>query len=317
MTATIGDFLAERRVPSSAELLEYLRQSSNHGRWGPDDQLGGLNLITPEKRAEAARLVRTGRTVSLAREYPKTSGPGNPRPAQHFMHRWSKREGGGVANDYYATASHQGTHLDALCHVWDDDGMWNARNPDEVITFDGATFGSIDQWRDGIVTRAVLVDVPAHRGTAYVTADEPVYGWELEDIVREQGVEVRPGDAVVVYCGLDAFLRDSQVYTGYSHTNPGAIRRPGLDATCLRFFREHDAAALLWDMGDRMPYGYDLAFEVHYAIVAYGMALVDAALLEPLARVCADEGRYEFLLMVSPLVVVGGTGCPVNPLALF
>ena len=153
MTRAAHDFLAERRVPSSAERLAYLRKTSNAGRWGPDDQLGALNLITPDKRAAAARLVRSGRVVSLGRDYPKLAGPGNARPAQHFMHRWSKPEGGGVATDYYATSSHQGTHLDALCHVWDDFGMWNGRNPDDVITFDGATFGSIDHWRQGIVTR--------------------------------------------------------------------------------------------------------------------------------------------------------------------
>jgi kynurenine formamidase len=317
VTYAAHDFLAERRVPSSAELLAYLRQTSNAGRWGRDDQLGALNLITPDKRVAAARLVRSGRVVSLGRDYPKLAGPGNARPAQHFMHRWSKPEGGGVATDYYATSSHQGTHLDALCHVWDDFGMWNGRNPDDVITFDGATFGSIDHWRQGIVTRGVLLNVPAHRGVGYVTADAPVYGWELEDIARAQGVEVGAGDAVAVYCGFDAFRRDGQVYSGYSHEHQPTGGRPGLDASCLRFFREHDAAVLLWDMGDRMPYGYDLAFEVHYAIVAYGMALVDAALLEPLAQACVEEQRYEFMLMTSPLVVAGGTGCPVNPLALF
>jgi kynurenine formamidase len=105
-----------------------------------------------------------------------------------------------------------------------------------------------------------------------------------------------------------------------SHDAPDAsvpIRRPGLDATWVKFLRDHDVAMLLWDMGDRLPYGYDLAFEVHYAIVADGTAFVDAALLEPLAQACAEEGRYEFMVTVAPLRVVGGTGCPVNPLAMF
>ena len=315
-----ADFLAERRKPSSQELVEYLLRTRNWGRWGPDDELGALNLITAEKRAAAARLVHSGRVVSLAREYPKTPGPGNPRPAQHFMHRWSKPEGGGVATDYYATSSHQGTHLDALCHIWDDDAMWNGRKPDDVISFDGATFGSIDRWKEGVVTRGVLLDVPAHRGVPYVSVDAPVQGWELEDIARAQGLDMQPGDAVAVYCGLDAYQREHPPVPGRSGDDPNAmrqVRRPGLDATCVGFLREHDAAVLLWDMGDQLPYGYDLAFEVHYAIVAYGMAFVDAALLEPLARACAEEQRYEFMLTLAPLRVVGGTGCPINPLAIF
>jgi kynurenine formamidase len=312
-----GDFMTERRAPSSEELTAYLQRTRNWGRWGTDDQLGALNLITPEKRAAAASLVHSGRVVSLARDYPKTPGAGNPRPAQHFMHSYAKPEGGGVASDYYGTSSHQGTHLDALCHVWDDEGMWNGRKPESVITYDGATFGAIDRWRDGIVTRGVLLNIPALRGQPYVTADAPVYGWELEDAARAQQVEVQPGDAVAVYCGLEGYLREHGQYAAYNPNNPAASRRPGLDATCAAFLREHDAALLLWDMGDRVPYGYSLPFEVHYAIVAYGMAFVDAALLEPLARACAEEQRHEFMVMVAPLAVAGGTGCPVNPLALF
>jgi kynurenine formamidase len=314
------DFLAERRVPSSQELAAYLRRTRNWGRWGADDELGCLNLITPQKRVAATRLVHTGRVISLGREYPKTPGAGNPRPAQHFMHRWSKPEGGGVATDYYATSSHQGTHLDALCHIWDDEAMWNGRQADEVITFDGANFGSIDRWSEGIVTRGVLLDVPAYRGVPYVTIDEPVYGWELADIARAQHVDVQPGDAVAVYCGLETHRREHGPSGGRSHdapTSPDEIKRPGLDATCVKFLRDHDVAVLVWDMGDRLPYGYQLAFEVHYAIVAYGMAFVDAALLEPLARACAEEGRYDFMLTLAPLRVAGGTGCPVNPLAIF
>ena len=320
MADVASDFLVDRRKPSSAELAEYLRRTRNWGRWGPDDELGALNLITAEKRAAAASLVRSGRTVSLAREYPKTPGPSNPRPALHFMHRWSKPEGGGVATDHLATSSHQGTHLDALCHVWDDEAMWNGRRPDDVITFDGANFGSIDRWSQGIVTRGVLLDVPRHRGQPYVTPVAPVYGWELEDIAAAQHVELQPGDAVAVYSGLDAYHRDHGPVAGRTADNaaPSATpRRPGLDATCVRFLREHDVALLLWDMGDQLPYGYDLAFEVHYAIVAYGMALVDAALLEPLARACAEEQRWEFMVVVAPLRVAGATGSPVNPLALF
>jgi kynurenine formamidase len=314
------DFLAERRIPSSEELAEYMRRTRNWGRWGADDQLGCLNLITPHKRVAATRLVQNGRVVSLGREYPKSPGAGNPRPAQHFMHRWSKPEGGGVATDYYATSSHQGTHLDALCHIWDDEAMWNGRQADEVITFDGANFGSIDQWSEGIVTRGVLLDVPAYRRAPYVTVEEPVYGWELADIARAQHVDVQPGDAVAVYCGLEAHRREHGPSGGRSHdapNSPDEIKRPGLDATCVKFLRDHDVAVLVWDMGDRLPYGYQLAFEVHYAIVAYGMAFVDAALLEPLARACAEEGRYDFMLSLAPLRVAGGTGCPVNPLAIF
>ena len=85
----------------------------------------------------------------------------------------------------------------------------------------------------------------------------------------------------------------------------------------MKFIRESDCCALVWDMMDHAPSGYDLPQTVHAAIFAYGIGLLDNALLQPLAEVCAEEGRYEFMLTINPLRVVGGTGSPVNPVALF
>jgi hypothetical protein len=150
----------ERRVPTKEEVLAYLKQDRNWGRWGKDDQKGAVNLVTPEKRLAATRLVRKGRAVSLSREFPKNPAPNNPTPAQHFMKRLVRGETGGGAIDYYGISYHgqASTHLDALCHVWDSNGMWNGRNPDEVITFEGAQWGSVEHWKEGIITRGVLLD---------------------------------------------------------------------------------------------------------------------------------------------------------------
>jgi hypothetical protein len=93
--------------------------------------------------------------------------------------------------------------------------------------------------------------------------------------------------------------------------------RPGLHASCLKFIRETDVSILVWDMMDHMPNEYGVPWTVHGVIFAYGVGLVDNALLEPLAAVCAEEGRYDFMLILAPLLVVGGTGSPLNPLAMF
>ena len=306
--------MVERKLPTKAEVESYLKDRRNWGRWGEKDEMGALNLITPEKRVAAARLVRTGRCISLSRYFPKTPGPGNPNPAQHFMHK-NVLGSGGSAVDYYGVSYHgiASTHLDALCHVWNEDGMWNGRDPDVEITFEGARFGSVDVWSDGIVTRGVLLDVPRHRGVPYVTPERPVHGWELEEIANAQGVSIEPGDAVAVYSGRDAFMAD-QPDGAYRSMEAG---RPGLHASCLPFIRDTDLSILVWDMMDFTPNGYDLPWTVHGAIFAYGIALLDNALLQPLAQVCAEEGRYEFMLTIAPLKVAGGTGSPVNPIALF
>ena len=304
----------ERRVPTKDEVLAYLKEENNWGRWGDDDQKGAVNMVTDQKRAAAARLVRTGKAVSLSREFPKLPASNNPTPAIHYMKRNLRGETGGSAVDYYGISYHgtATTHLDALCHVWDHNGMWNGADPMDVITFDGAEWGSIEQWKEGIITRGVLLDVPKHRGEPYVTQESPVHGWELEDIAREQGVSMEPGDALVVYNGREKWNEAGNPLWGSDRD-----LRPGLHASCLRFIKESDCCVLVWDMMDHTPNGYDVPWSVHGAIFAYGIGLLDNALLEPLAETCAQEGSYEFMLTINPLRVVGGTGSPVNPVALF
>ena len=172
--------MAERRLPTLEEVLSYLKDHRTWGRWGDDDEIGAVNLITPQKRAAAAGLVRSGRSISLSRYFPETPSPGNVEPAQHWTRTMPRGTTGGAAQDYLGINYHgvAATHLDALCHVWDEDGMWNGRDPAKEITFGGATFGAVDQWADGIITRGVLFDVPKHRGEPFVTQGHPVHGWE-------------------------------------------------------------------------------------------------------------------------------------------
>lgn len=191
-------------IPTRDDVLGYLRGRSNWGRWGADDQRGAINLITPEKRVRAAGLVRSGRSVSLSRDVPVTPGRGNPMPAQHFVRTYDN-----AVVDYYGISYHGyvTTHIDALCHVWSDDGMWNGRDPAKEISGAGARFGSIDHWRDGITTRGVLLDVPRYRGVPSVMIEEPVHGWELEAIAAAQGV-VRPGDRAGIFTVFDRTDRE-------------------------------------------------------------------------------------------------------------
>jgi kynurenine formamidase len=269
-----------------------------------------MNLITPEKRVRSAAAVKSGRLVSLSRPVPKIPSPINPCPAEHYMRRRVRDGKAGFSLDYVGLSYHgrSCTHLDALCHVWEDDGMWNGRDPDDGIGYEGALWGDVENWGNGIVTRGVLLDVPRHRGVPYVMFEEPVHGSELAEIAREQGVVVEPGDAVAVYCGREKSDLENPMW--------GGEIRPGLHASCLKFLRETDTAILLWDMLDLQPNGLGIPWNVHAAIWAFGVALVDNALLEPLADVCAEEGRYDFQFSLAPLRVAGGTGSPVNPLAL-
>lgn len=303
-------------IPTQAEVDEMLKKGSNWGRWGKDDQKGAVNLITPQKRVEAAKLVKSGRIVSLSREFPKTPGPGNHKPADHWMRKSTPPGRFGSAVDYIGIFYHGGgaTHIDALCHVWNDGVMWNGRDPDKEITFDGANWGAIDAWADGIATRGVLIDMQKYRGK-HVEIGEPVHGWDLEAAVKKQGVRITPGDALVINCGREAWQRANADKPWGCHELKG--QQPGLHASCLEFIRECDASMLVWDMIDMRPSTYNMMIPVHGVLFSYGMALVDNANLEPLAKACEEEKRFDFMITLSPLKVMGATGSPINPMALF
>jgi kynurenine formamidase len=178
----------------------------------------------------------------------------------------------------------------------------------------------IDKWSDGIVTRGILLDVPRFRGTQCVTMEAPVHDQELTAIARAQGVEVLPGDALVVFSGRTAWDATHSPWGGdHSRDSSGepVESRPGLHASCVRFIRDTDASVLVWDMMDMKPNEYGLRFTVHSVLSQFGVALVDNALLEPVAEACRQEERYEFALLLAPLRVAGGTGSPINPIAMF
>jgi kynurenine formamidase len=307
--------MPDHPLPSEDEVRGYFSQLSNWGRWGPDDDAGTVNLITPAVRQQAAKLVKSGRAVSLARQWNTRGGPGNWNPAQHFIRAWED-----AAVDYLGIVFHgyATTHIDALCHIFWEGKGWNGK-PATDVTSMGAKFGAVDAWSNGITTRGVLLDIPRLRGTGHVTLDSPVRGWELEAAAEKQGTPLRSGDAVLVYSGREKF------YVANPAHAPGAPPQPGLHADVCPVLRKHDAALLGWDQLDARPCGYRIFEEppraggpVHvFAIVFMGLPLLDNALLEPLANACAEEGRWEFLLTVNPLNIRGGTGSPVNPVAVF
>lgn len=300
-------------LPTEDEVRGYFEQCSNWGRWGATDSAGTINLVTPAKRIEAARMVRSGRAVSLAYSLNTVGGPGNWNPAQHFM-----RFGPGYSVDYIGISYHgyATTHIDALCHIFWQGKMYNG-HPATDVTSDGSRSNSVDAWSDGISTRGVFIDIPRFRGVPFVTVDSPVRGWEIEAAAEQQGSELRPGDAVIVYSGRAAY------YASESSAVPGRPPSSGLHADCVPVFKAKDSALLGWDMMDASPSGYEVfgpggGLPVHVlAIVYLGMPLLDNARLEPLAHACEEEGRWEFMLTVNPLHVRGGTGSPVNPIAIF
>ena len=293
------------------DVLALHQTLSNWGRWGADDQLGALNLITPEVTAAAAATVRSGRTVSCARSLDTVPAVDNPRPVAHHM-IGTVTEGGGA--DYIALAPHgfSISHIDALCHIFHDDRIYNGY-PAETVTAHGATRLGIHHLAGGIVTRGVLLDIPALRGVDALEPGEPVFPEDLEAAEDRAGVRVRAGDALLVRTGRWRWRAE------HGPWHAGALLA-GLDAACLAWLRDRDVATLGSDgVSDVLPSRVEgVTMPIHtVVIVAMGVHLMDNLDLDALADACDDERRWEFLLTVAPLVLWRGTASPVNPIALF
>ena len=283
------------------------------GTVGRQGSAGAMNLIDGEKRKAAAALVQSGRTVSLSRPWTVTPSVENPLPAAQYMKVHDLGHGKAMATDYLGVSYHGDahTHIDALCHVWDSTGMWGGRDPAEVMGFDGAKYGSVEQWSGGILTRGLLLDVPKYRGKPYVDNDEPVLNAELDDILEQHDLEVQPGERG------PRVQRTRGLRPGARGTWGGRWPRPGLHSSCLLFVHDNDISMLGWDMMGTFPDEYEILWGMHSVLFAFGVALLDNSLLQPLAEACAEERRYEFMLSVNPLNIPGATGSPVNPIAVF
>ena len=300
--------MADWSPPTQDRVEGYFKELNNWGCWGDADQRGTVNLITPAKREAALKLVRTGRTVSLARDI-------GPQPVLMYHATFpSKRERVDIVTDRFDLVYHGYTitHIDALCHVGWDGQLYNGRPFMDSITAAGATWCPIDPLFDGITSRGVLLDVAAGRKEGYVEIGQPVTPRELDAAAARAGIRVEPGDVVVVRSGDEVFRRTHPEWV------PRVSPHPGLQIACLEWFREKDIAAISWDMMDERPIGYaGFGMGVHLAIPFLGLALVDNTNPERLAQACREEGRYEFLFTATPIRLVGSTGAPAHPIAIF
>jgi len=294
--------------PAQARVEGYFKDLSNWGRWGDADQRGTVNLITAAKRAQARALVRTGRTVSLARDI-------GPQPALMYHATFpANRERADVVLDRFDLVYHGYTitHVDALCHVAWDGQLYNGRPFLPSLSAAGATWCPIDPLFDGITSRGVFLDVASARTEGYVAVGQPITPKDLDAAATRAGVRVEPGDVVVLRGGQAAFQRAHPDWV------PRVSPHPGLHLACLEWFRARDIAAIAWDMMDERPSGYPgFGMGTHLAIPFLGLALVDNTDPERLVAACAEEGRAEFLFTATPLRLVGSTGAPAHPLAIF
>lgn len=295
---------------TDSELEAIFRRCSNANRWGPDDELGTLNYITPEKRIAAAKLVRAGEVVSAGRDLSTTQSKVDPRPVQHMI--MYNGEGPSIS-DYFTIAPHgmTVTHMDALCHFSVDDQLYNNRTRSETVGPDGAKWGSIYAMRQGVFTRGVLLDVAAARGVPWYESDEYVTVADFEAAEERQKLRVGSGDAVFVRTGMERMEQEWGVQDVYP--------RAGLHAECAEWMHGREVSVYGGDCIEKLPYPserFTSAFHM-IVLVSMGLPILDWPALTELARTCERLERWEFLLTAAPLRLPGGTASPLNPLCTF
>ena len=301
-----------------ADIERLLEELSNWGRWGPDDQLGAANLITPEKRLEALALATEGITVSLAHRVLKGEAEDVPRPFGHRMLGVPDTTNGpaffGGVSDAYEVSYHgySHSHIDSLCHILANGRMYNGFAHD-TITEAGCAAASIVNLQGGIITRGVLFDIPRLKGVPYLEPGTAIWMEDLDAWEQMAGLTVRPGDAVFVRTGRWARRAELGPWTISEHA-------AGLHASTMPWVKSRDISFIGSDAAlDVVPsLVEDVNLPVHLlTIVAMGIDIFDNQDLEALAETAAALNRWEFTLMAAPLAVEGGTGSPINALAIF
>ena len=289
---------------------------SNWGRWGDDDEFGTLNFLGEAEVAEAVKLAKTGRRVSLGRPLDTVAGPDNSRPALHYMTQMGDRRPNEPTSymDFIGVDFHgkSASHIDALPHIAYKGMFYNGKRASSMVGSGGSSFAPISLLADGVVARGVLLDVARARGVDWVEPPIALGAEDLDAIASTLGVEVRRGDAVLVRSGQ---MRRRRVLGAWDAEQSGV----GLATSAMGWLAERQVAILGGDGdSDAHPSPVEgVGHPIHVlAIVAMGMCLLDNLDLERLSEACSEAGTFEFLLAVAPLIVPGGTGSPVNPIAI-
>jgi kynurenine formamidase len=299
---------------SKASYDELMQSISNWGRWGEDDELGTLNTITPEKRTAAAKLVTAGVTVSMALELNKIKDDLNQNPFEHTL-TTSEFAGHQVAGDAYAVDYHgfAHSHMDGLPHFAHKGYFYNGV-PYSAAKPDGAErLGIHNAGVHGVFTRGVLIDMPRFLGREWMEPGHAITVADLEAWEKATGVTVTAGDVLLIRTGRWAKIAAEGQWNFLE-------KAAGSHASIARWLKDRNVAVIGCDgVSDVMPSGVEgLVNPLHeLVLVALGMPILDNLDLEAVAAEAARQDRATFLFVGAPLRVKGGTGSPLNPLAVF
>ena len=317
-------------MPLPPHLEEIRAKVSNWGRWGDDDQIGTGNLLTPEAALRGAAAVRSGRRFSLALHLGQ-DGPqvgGTARRLNAFLTLTTLNERDPAApgmwegtDDMVTMSTSASTHIDGLAHVTYDGFMYNGFPASNITVSAGATTCGVETLPE-IVTRGVLLDVARVKGVDGLDEVDPAYaitGADLDAAAAQAGVDVQPGDAVLVRTG---YMRHFKAGDRKRYALGDRYRFPGLSMHSVQWMRDHDVAGAFVD-----TYAYEVfppaSPDWSDTLAVHMLQIRDMGLIqgqnwdfEALAADCAADGRYDHLLLAAPEPITGATSTPVSPVAV-
>ena len=315
-TAEVPGYLA---MTTEAHYHQAMDELSNWGRWGPDDELGTANLITPAKRTAAAALVTEGISVSLAHDVAQERALDATTILNREVVGVSQS---GASDRYQYTGTYHGvihSHLDAVdCHIMYEGKGYNGVAMEDIEATGGCPQGSINALKDGIVTRGILFDATLLPGNAtpegWVVPGTAIRAADLEALEEIEGVRVEPGDVILLYTGR--WKRRAAL--GPWPTSEGVA---GYHADVAYFMKERGVAFIGHDMwNDVYPHEFSDGERLplhRLALVSLGTGIFDNLDFEGVVEVARRLGRYEFLFTAAPLRIEQGMGSPINPIATF
>ena len=311
--------VARPAIATEEDFRRAMKELSNWGRWGADDELGAANLITPARRKQALALAKEGLTVSLAHDVVQEKAADAPNILERVLGTVTPN---GTTDRYQYTGTYHGvahSHLDAVdCHIMVDGKGYNGRSMDDITAAGGCPKGNINVLKDGIVTRAILFDASRLPGKAgpqgWLEPGTAIHREDLEALEKIERVKVAAGDVILLYTGR--WKRRAALGPW-----PNATGFAGYHADVAYFIKERGVSFIGGDgPNDVTPTGLPqgIGTPLHrLALVAMGVSIFDNLDFERLAEQARRLNRYEFLFMAAPLRIEKGTGSPLNPLAVF
>lgn len=315
-------------MSEAANVRDLLANSpTNWGRWGSDDELGAVNLLTPEAVRAAVGTVRSGKVFTLGSEFGTGNDPIWPGRAQTQRYNTQDRSSytagkkitnpGGTeyADDYVAMFLQGATHYDALGHVWYDDQIYNGY-PADTTTLGMAKDAVLPIARHGVVGRGVLLDMARHFEVDYLAKATAIGLSDVLACLERQQVEIGKGSILLLRTGeIGSFAsRDPQEFYA-DFIEPGINFSPEL----VQWFADNDVVSFATDTigNERTVHESGAAFVMHAALMRnLGIAFAEILSLDELAADCAEDGQYDFLYAAGPIKIANATGAPVNPLAI-